>query len=126
MPTSRLPLDIKSFLTDHIESVSQLEMLFLFYKDPLRKWTISNLSMELRSNTTSCTNQIHYFIERRFIKKIENEDAYIFLPSEDFKEKVKHLYETYTEKQVAVISYIYEKPTDKLKVFADAFKIKKD
>ncbi len=63
--------------------------------------TLANDSMPIDSipNAPMDLQALKYIEYEIVIKKIENEDAYIFLPSEDFKEKVKHLYETYAEKQ---------------------------
>ncbi len=50
-----------------------------------------------------------------------------YAPSDEkIAQDVQKLYSIYQERPVAVISYLYEKPVDRLKGFADAFKIKKD
>lgn len=126
MANSSLPLDIKELLTDHIESVGQLEALLLFYRNPERTWNANSLSRELRNNETFAKRQIECFLQSGFIRE-SGEDQYIYSPNtEKLRAAINHLYEVYSEFQVAVISYIYEKPTDKLKGFADAFKLKKD
>lgn len=126
MATSSLPLDIKNLLTECIESVSQLEALFAFYKTPGEQWTVASLSKELRSNETSAARQIMHLVKFGFIKQID-EQHFIYSPSTDkLSADVENLHRTFQEKSVAVIAYLYEKPTDKLKGFADAFKIKKD
>lgn len=127
MANSSLPLEIKTLLTDCIESVSQLEALFAFYKNPLNKWTVASLSKELRSNETQTANFIVHLEKCGFIRKEEGAEIYIYAPRDPVLEKnVELLHETFQQKSVAVISYLYEKPKDKLKGFADAFKFKKD
>lgn len=126
MSTSRLPEEVKEILTDHIDSVSQLEALMLFFKDPERSWNPESLSRELRSNSTSASRQMSRLASSGFIRHT-NGDNYHYSPSsEKLRRSVEKLHDEYAEKQVAVITYIYEKPNDKLKVFADAFKLKKD
>lgn len=126
MATSSLPLDIKELLTEHIESVAQLEVLFLFYSDPSKAWSCASLSRELRSNETSAAKQIALLSHVGFVINT-SENYYIYSPkSEKLASDVQKLHQAFVQKQVAVIAYLYEKPKDKLKGFADAFKIKKD
>lgn len=126
MITSSLPLDIKELLTVHIESVGQLEALYQFFKNPKSQWSALSLSRELRNNETFAKRQIECFLRSQFIIKTTDE-SYIYSPeNEELHQTITHLFNVYSSHQVAVISFIYEKPTDKLKGFADAFKLKKD
>lgn len=127
MPTSSLPLDIKNLLTDHIESVAHLEVLFLFFNNPLTTWTAASLSKELRSSESSATKYLHLLSASGFIKTSGNENSFIYSPKDEtLADDVRKLHEAFQQKPVAVISFLYEKPVDRLKGFADAFKIKKD
>lgn len=127
MPSSSLPLDIKELLMEHIESVSQLEVLFIFFIQPDRHWTAKEVSQEQRSHPTSIARQIIHLEQHGFLARVGSQDLYSFQPKNDeLRAGTARLYEIYKERQVAVISFIYEKPNDKLKGFADAFKFKKD
>lgn len=125
MPTSSLPLDVKESLTRYIDSVNQLEVLFLLYERHDKIWDADSVCRELRSNVTSSRIQLAYLHRCGFISSIE-ENKYQFHSSSPLFAITKRLHDVYLEKSVAVISYIYEKPQNKLKEFADAFKIKKD
>ena len=125
MATSRLPIDVKDLLTDHIDSVGHLEVLLTFFNNQNRTWTASAMSLELRSHETIVRQQMEKLLEAGFIKKNHNNE-YSYSPSEKLHTRVDLLCRTYKEMSVAVIAFIYEKPTDKLKGFADAFKLKKD
>ena len=127
MPTSSLPLDIKELLSKHIESVGQLEALFIFFERQEKVWTPELLGRELRSNTTSAARQMAHLSLHGFIQPAAGKDAFQF--SSDDKNichNVERLHSYYKEMSVAMIAYIYEKPQDKLKTFADAFKLRKD
>lgn len=124
MPTSRLPLDIKDFLTEHIDSVGQLEILFLLLDRQGSEWTVQKLSNELRSNQTVINNHLSHLIAHKLITKTDNGYVYDLQGEED--ERVRKLHASYKEMPVSVIAFLYEKPKDKLKSFADAFKFKKD
>lgn len=122
---SRLPLDIKTLLTEHIESLSQIEVLFVLFENSNKGWTADSISRELRSHPVSVTRSLSHLLSQGFVKK-ENDLFFYFCADLDLHASVVHLHLIYTERPVAVVSFIYEKPTDKLKGFADAFKLKKD
>lgn len=125
MATSRLPIDVKDLLTDHIDSVGHLEVLLTFFNNKNRSWSPLSMSHELRSNETIIRQQMLKLSESGFIQEIQK-DEFKYSPSEKLDARVDHLCQTYKVMSVAVIAFIYEKPTDKLKGFADAFKLKKD
>ena len=126
MPTSRLPLDIKQFLIDYIDSIAHLEVLLKLFSDPQKDWNAEELSKEMRSNITAATIQL-VNLQRYGLIKSNDQKLFRYETSDiDMNKKVETLAQLYHDKPVAVVSCIYEKPTDKLKGFADAFKLKKD
>lgn len=126
MATSRLPLDIKRLLTDHIDSVGQLEVLLVFLNNPEKKFKPQQMALELRSHETAMSQQMEKLFNSGFLAK-NAESEYFYSPkNEELAKQVEDLRTAYKEMSVAVIAFIYEKPTDKLKGFADAFRLKKD
>ena len=126
LTTSRLPIDVKELLTNHIDSVGHLEVLLVFFNNQEKTWTPQTLSQELRSHETSVTKHMAKLTTGGFIKNVAG-DHYIYAPETiELRAKTELLHQAYKEMSVAVIGFIYEKPSDKLKGFADAFKIKKD
>lgn len=125
MATSRLPIDVKELLTDHIDSVGLLEVLLVFFNNQNVEWTSASMSLELRSHETIAKIQIQKLLANGFIRENAKEH-FIYSPNDTLHKKVESLSHAYKEMSVAVIAFIYEKPTDKLKGFADAFKLKKD
>ncbi len=127
MPTSGLPLDIKALLTDHIESVGQLEVLFIFLNQPSKVFSGLEISRELRSNEVSATKHILHLVEHGFLQSADGVIGFQYWPKDpEMAERITRLQLAFQERPVAVITTLYEKPTDKLKGFADAFKLKKD
>jgi hypothetical protein len=126
LPTSRLPLDVKTFLMDAIDSVSHLEVLLMLHQQPEKLFSAEAVCKELRSNVHSSSNQLAQLASRGLLK-INDNKLYQYGPSsEELNQKVQKLFEIYKEMPVAVVTSIYEKPKDRLKDFSDAFKIKKD
>lgn len=125
MPASSLPLDVKNFLNDVIESVTHLEVLLILYLNPDKQFTADSISKELRTNIRSAEVQLQHLSDKGLLQKADKHYTYKPL-TEELNQNVKHTYEVYKEKPVAVIAGIFEKPQDKLKNFSDAFKLKKD
>lgn len=124
--TSGIPQEIRDFLNDCIESVSQLELLFLIYEQKTNIWTAESISKEMRTHASMAQKQMEVLVHKGILKK-ENEHTFSYAPVKDITdERVKQLYHLYHVKPVSIVTYIYTKPEDKLKGFADAFKFKKD
>ena len=126
MPTSRLPIDIKLLLTESIDSVAHLEVLLMLFQNPTKLWDADAVGKELRSNRTAATIQLENLARQGFLKSTDSKNFRYETENQELNKKVEQLVQLYQEKPVAIISCIYERPTDKLKGFADAFKIKKD
>ena len=126
LPTSRLPLDIKQFLIDNIDSIAHLEVLLKLFSDPTESWNAENLSKEMRSNITAATIQLESLQRKGLIKSNDGKFYRYESTNAELNKKIEDLVNVYHDKPVAVVSCIYERPTDKLKGFADAFKLKKD
>jgi hypothetical protein len=126
LATSRLPLDVKLFLTELIDSVSHLEVLLMLFNSKNKEFTAENVSRELRSNTHSAANQLAQLVAKGLLA-VRDEHHFRYCPSTpEIDANVQKLSSLYNEMPVAVVTCIYEKPTDKLKGFSDAFKFKKD
>lgn len=121
----RIPEDIREFLLDCIETVSQLELLLVIYQFKDKKWSAATVSRELRTNPSMAAKQMETLSSKGILKK--EDDLFSYSPdSELTHHKVEKLFELYHERPVAIVTFIFTKPEEKLKGFADAFKLKKD
>lgn len=122
---SAIPKDIRNFLTDCIETVSQLELLFFILENKSHSWTADSISKQLRTHPSMASKQMEILSSKGILSK-EN-DQYSYSPqNKTLEENIKQLHDLYHERPVAIVTYIFTKPEDKLKGFADAFKFKKD
>ena len=123
--TSGIPQEIRDFLTECIESVSQLELLFLIYENKNIVWTPESISKEMRTHASMAHKQMDILVDKGILRKTDNTYSYSPL-KEATNDRVKQLYDLYHVRPVSIVTYIFTKPEDKLKGFADAFKFKKD
>lgn len=60
MSNQSLSKEIKDFIENYIPSVGFVDVLFLFYLSPEKKWTSDEVNKELRTNS-STTSKILIF-----------------------------------------------------------------
>lgn len=119
------PEDLKEFLYKYIHSVGLLDVLFLLYKNPEQKWTPYSLSNELRTNVPSATNQLFFLLRNGLVRQDDNDRFYFRPESNELRDTIARLNLLYQERPVTIVTFIYEKPSQVVKGFADAFKLKK-
>ncbi|HXH29288.1 MAG TPA: hypothetical protein VNJ01_00620 [Bacteriovoracaceae bacterium] len=97
----------------------------MLHSQPSQEFDADAVSRELRSNVTSASSKLQQLHAQNLIR-ITNDDKYIYSPPPTLVKVIDDLHDLYQIRPVAIVSFIYEKPVDKLKGFADAFKLKKD
>jgi hypothetical protein len=127
MPDDITP-ELKQFVEHHIESVPQLEALFLLRNEPQRGWTASEIAKALYVPEDAAGSLLADFVRRGFaILMPAANQAYAYRPRDDDTDRlIGQLQAAYLDRRVAVISLIYSKPLNKVQTFADAFRFGKE
>jgi hypothetical protein len=123
-----IPPRVQRFISTHIDSIEKLEVLLLLRARAEREWGARDVSQELRITEASAAARLEDLTARRLLAVREGTPpCYRFSPasSEDAQD-VSALQETYSTRRVSVISFIFSKPLDKVRGFADAFRLKRD
>lgn len=131
MPSSgAFPQDLKEFIASCFDSVGAIEVLLLLRADRARRWTAAEVSRELRSNLIHNERQLERLRDLGLLEVHEEDDArsYSFAPrSARMESLVNEMAVQFAVRRVTVINIIYEsKLSDKIQVFSDAFKLRKD
>ncbi len=128
MSDAGLPPRVQRFITTHIDSLEKLEVLLLLRARSEREWTASAVSLELRITESSAAMRLADLAARGLlVSNGATPPSYCFRPkdSEDVQ-AVAELAMVYGAKRVSVISFIFSRPLDKVRGFAEAFVLKKD
>jgi hypothetical protein len=121
------PADIKQFIADHIDSVAQIELLLLLRSDPAKVWTPEDAGKALYSAADVTGLQMADLQLKRLLAPGPTDSTYVYRPeSAELARLVDKLAEMYRERRVAVITAVYTKPIDKIRSFADAFRLRKE
>jgi hypothetical protein len=126
-----IPDDVKRLILEHIDSVEQLDILLLLYNIAARsdfERSPAAVSKELCIDINSAAERLADLCARGFLAvKNKTETLYYFSPATtDLDRATGGLATSYKNHKYAIIKLIFSKPTDKIRTFADTFKIKKD
>lgn len=127
MSDAVIPPRVQRFISTHIDSIEKLEVLLLMRARAEREWTARDVSQELRITEASATARLQDLAARKLLVERGSPPSYRFSPaSGDDAQDVAALQETYSSRRVSVISFIFSKPLDRVRGFADAFRLKRD
>jgi hypothetical protein len=119
-----LSADVRHFLTNHIVSVEELELLLVLYRERGRDWSAPELTSQLRSQNASIERWLG--ILQSLGLAAENGGRWRFAAaSEALETQVAAVAAAYQERWTKVIEFIYFKPNEKLLSFTRAFDLRK-
>lgn len=119
---------VRALLIERIDSVVQLELLLLLHAQPGRAWTAADVAQELRIDPAWASGQLGELAARALVTPSPQQaDGFTYAPATPVLDAaVAQLARDYAERRVTVITLIFSKPVDKLRSFADAFRLRKD
>jgi predicted ArsR family transcriptional regulator len=117
--------DVRTMITQRIDSVVQLELLLLLQSHADNSWTPEEVARELRIDSTASHEQLNQLVARGLVSKVDTATgSYKYQPSSAALDAtVAKLAAEYAARRVTVISLIYSKPADTLRSFSDAFRL---
>jgi DNA-binding Lrp family transcriptional regulator len=125
---SDLPDEVRRFIAHHIESVEQVEILLLLYQHSERAWSAEAVARELRIAPRSAGERMEGMMRSGLLSRQGvSPEEYRYAPRDTkLEEGVRGLSAEYALRRVTIVNFIYSKPIDKIRTFADAFRLKKD
>lgn len=113
------------FIHGSIKSVWSVELLLFLRRRREQRFSVDQLIKELRSSRGVVTDVLATFGQAGLVT--EEDGYYRFAPaSEELDRLTQELETVYSERPATVVKAIMSAPSEKLKFFADAFRIKKD
>jgi len=117
--------DVKEFIAEHVHSVLQLEVLLLVSQNKDKAWTPAAVGRELHLSAESAKVQLDS-LSRSLLTVLEGagEDLYCYNPSSDeLNQTLSQLATAYATQRVAVLTLIFAKPLDKVRLFKETFRM---
>lgn len=120
--------EARRFIAEHITSVAQLELLLLLRTTPDEWWSSDALARELRMEASWMEGTLGTLHAKGLCARSHDAPIrYQFAPaSPALEQAVTIVARAYILHRVSIIEAIYSKPSASIRVFADAFKLKKE
>jgi hypothetical protein len=120
-----IPESILSFLSRSMDSVEGLEILFLLYAAREREWTADEITAELRSSVLAVQDRLDGLERSGLIRRAEGGKCRFDESSPDAA-LVPELHALFAKRPFTIMNLILKNPTDKIRTFADAFRLKRE
>lgn len=120
---------LASFIAEHIDSVYRLEILLHLLARPSSARTSEEVARELCLSPAAVASELGSLAERGLLARVVEGagESFRYAPATAALDAlVRALAAAYAERRTTVISAIYSRPNDKLRSFADAFKLRGD
>ena len=127
MAEADIPGEVRQFIKDYIRSLFQLEVLLLLQRHRDRDWSPEDIDRELKIGRELANTQLADLHSIGLLTMIDNPFCYRYRPATDeLDAAVSKLDAAYKERRVSVTSLIYSTPVDEVRIFAEAFRLRKD
>ena len=123
MGRTELPTAVRRLIAERIESVQQLEILLLLRAAPDKHWSPPEVARALVTQVESCEEWLEEMARTRLLAG--DGLVYRYAPATaELEDAVDALAESYAKYRVAVIAFIFSKPSERVRTFSDAFRIR--
>jgi hypothetical protein len=119
-----VPTTVKRFIGAEIESVEQLEVLLLLRGAADKDWTATEVARALVTQVESAGDWLEKMAQSRLLS-VEGDSYRYAPPTKAVDETIDALAESYAKYRVAVIGLIFSKPSERVTLFSDAFRIRR-
>lgn len=117
--------ELLTFIGAHIRSIWAIEQMLVLTRDAGRSWGVEELVRETRSSSTAVQEALRGLREAGLIDQTPD-GKFVFAPqSEALRAATEELLRAYVERPRFVMRAIFSEPRGNLRIFADAFKLKK-
>ena len=120
---NQIPDDVRQFIFEHVDSVTQLEVLFLLHNHPEREFDAASAAQELRANVGACGKYLTALASIGLLKNMNH--SYRYAPiAEELDTVINHLIEEYKIRPHKIMELIFS-TSKRARSFADAFNLSK-
>jgi hypothetical protein len=121
-----IPPQVAEFVRGQIDSVEELEVLLLLFREPERAWTEAEVNARIRSSLPSILKRLNGLVSVGAATASGEPPRFRFAPrTPQIAAAVEGLAEAYRDYRTTVIQLIFELPSTQVLGFAKAFEIKK-
>lgn len=119
--------DLRDFLGQYISSIEQLEILLFLFRHPGRACDAVVVAQQL-GLAESIADKGLEALYRQGLLQMDCQQPSLYhanLDNEDLTQRVLRLGQVYSERRVTIINMIFSRHLDRIRAFADSFKLTK-
>jgi hypothetical protein len=121
-----IPRDIRDFLGQYISSIEQLEILLFLYRHPGRVCDVAAIAQHLGLTEPVAAKGLDELKRSGLIQAVGEPSQYQAVLDKDAQmQLVQRLGQVYSERRVTIINLIFSRHLDRIRAFADSFKLTK-
>jgi hypothetical protein len=125
--------ELKRFIQNTINSVEQLEVLLFLMSNAEKEWSVEEISLRTRLAPESVAARLEDLHAAQLLTRAQTDSSqpaahlYRYAPTTKAlaQEVADSLDRAYKERRDTVIQLIFSKPLDNIRIFADAFRIRR-
>ena len=126
MSVKALPDDVARFLSHHIDSVEQLEVLLLLHRAGNSAWTPEMVAAALYTQPASAARRLASLCDHGLLEQAGEPLTYRYVAENPERgELISTVADTYRERRVAVVTAIATNPMENVRAFSDAFRLRR-
>lgn len=115
---------VRDFLLAHVDSIELLEVLLMLAGQPAATFSAEEISDHLRTAPQSATNRLRH-LQKHGLVTVQPGGRFGLQPGAALADTLRQVAAAYRERRVAVVTLIYSRPSDVVRVFSNAFVLKK-
>jgi hypothetical protein len=114
--------EVKGFIAEYVQSVIRLEVLLLLSEGRDKAWSAETVDRKLNLSANSARPHLDELLARGLLTL--DGERYRYSPASDRLDKtVAQLSNAYATQRVAVLTLIFAKPVDKIRLFTETFRM---
>ena len=122
-----LPESVQQLIASRIDSVEMLRVLVLLRDEPGRRWTSREVTSALELDEASVSGALVRLRQRGFLAvELQDDTRYRYAAEGDLADAVAELRKCYQARPLDLAALIAARPQQRLRLFADAFRLRKD
>lgn len=119
-----IPPRVRDFILAHVDSIELLEVLLMLAAQPGMAFTTVEVADHLRTAPSSAANRLSRLRDHKLVDVLPG-DRYRVRPDPDLAKLLSEVSQAYRDWRVKVVTLIYSRPSDVVRVFTNAFVLKK-
>jgi DNA-binding MarR family transcriptional regulator len=123
------PEDLTRFLYHNVQSIDELEILRVLGEDPERDWDFVALADAVQSDPQTVRAHLEAMRARGLLEMTARGEGLTCrygAGTPELADMIRRLLQLYKERPVTMIKMVYEQARDRLRAFADSFRIRRE